>query len=149
MLLTLYKTLDGDNVINKVLTDPTDFNINLKLDTDLTSPELLMTKVTGVDYAEFNYATSPALGRKYFIRRVVAMNASIFKLICECDYLETFKDDILNSQASFKSKIKGGDFGAIDLDMTGKVKVSEFTSSVALVPDDKAILSVMGGFYGG
>lgn len=145
MLLTLYKTLDGDNVINKVLTDPANFNINLKRDVDIINPSLLMTTLEGVDYKEFNYAHIPELGRFYFIRGVDLVNASLWRLDCECDFLETYKTDILNSSAMYKTNIKTGDYGEIKPDTTGRVNISEYVSGVELVKKDNAILSVIGG----
>src|SRR5678809_1327472 len=66
MLLTLYKTLDGDNVINKTLEEPTDFNINLKGEVDINNPDLLMVRLTGLDYNDYNYAYLPDFERYYF-----------------------------------------------------------------------------------
>lgn len=143
MLLTLYKTLDGGNVINKVLTDPTDFNINLKRDVDIINPSLLMVELTGVDYKEFNYAHIPELGRFYFIRGVDSVNASLWRLDCECDYLETYKLDILNSQASYKRPIKSGDYGTVSPDLTGREIINDFTSDVVLELADNSILSTI------
>lgn len=145
MLLTLYKTLDGDNVINKTLTDPTDFNINLKGDVDIVNPSLLMVRLTGLDYKDFNYAHIPELGRYYFIRGIDAVNASLFRLDCECDYLETYKVEILNSSGIYWKTIEAGDFGEVEINKTGKT-ISKFDySEIELIGSNNLILNTVRG----
>ncbi len=145
MILTLYKTLDGDNVINKTLTEPTDFNINLKAEVDINSPELLMVRVTGLDYNDYNYAYLPDFERYYFIRSCRLINASIYKLTLECDFIETYKADILSSSANFRKSISSGDYGEVFLDKTGKEIITDYASDETIELERTFILSTLGG----
>jgi len=142
MLLTLYKTLDGDNVINKTLTDNVDFIINLKSDTDISAPVLTMQTVTGIDYKDFNYCYIDELERFYFIREKMVLNSSVYKLFLETDFLETYKLDILNSQAYYKRKIELGDYGNYEPVKTGREIITDLTSEIVLEESENSIMSV-------
>lgn len=145
MLLTLYKTLDGDNVINKTLEEPTDFNINLKGEVDINNPDLLMVRLTGLDYNDYNYAYLPDFERYYFIRSCRLINASIYKLSLECDFIETYKADILSSNANFRKSISSGDYGEVFLDKTGKEIITDYASNEIIELERTFILSTLGG----
>ena len=143
MLLELYKTVDRDNVINKTLTDKEEFQINLKRDVDIVRPELILSKVAGVNFNDFNYCSIPELNRKYFIRFITSMSNDVSKLFCECDVIETYKAQILASDASIMRKPKAGDYGPIQVDETGRKLYSTFESDVEMVPTKNAILSAV------
>ena len=94
MQLYLYKTNDLNNVVDKVLTDETLFNINLKRDTDILRPKIPLAKNTGIDLKAFNYAHIPDLNRYYFINVVESMNNTIDVLFLEVDVLMSYKTQI-------------------------------------------------------
>ena len=144
MQLVLYKNISSDNTINKVLTNGTVFNINLKRETDILNPDLFLVKLTGVDYNDFNYAEIVELKRFYFIDSISSVNASLFKLECSTDVLETYKTEILNSEASFKKSIQVGDYGEVDLKTSTKKLLEYFDSDLELEPSNDVILSVLG-----
>lgn len=144
MQLVLYKNISSDNTINKVLTNGTVFNINLKRETDILNPDLFLVKLTGVDYNDFNYAEIVELKRFYFIDSITSVNASLFKLECSTDVLETYKTEILNSEASFKKSIQVGDYGEVDLKTSTKKLLEYFDSDLELEPSNDVILSVLG-----
>ena len=145
MQLVLYKNLSADNEINKVLVDGTGFNINLKQETDIITPELFLVKLAGINYNDFNYAEIVELKRFYFIDSISIVNASLFKLECSTDVLETYKAEILAGSGVMRRPVKTGDYGEIKLDVSGKFLVSEFSSDIVLEPSDVSILSVLGG----
>jgi len=145
MLLTLYKTLDGDNVINKVLTNAENFTINLKSDTDIRSPEIVLKTVSSVDYKDYNYCHIPELNRFYFIREMVILNNTVFKLICETDCLETFKSDIISSNCYYMKEISAGEYGEVKVNKTGNQLVNNYISSIEMVESDNVILSLLKG----
>lgn len=144
MLLTLYKTEDGHNVINKVLTDPTDFNITLKGDTDIINPSLLMVRLTGLDYKDYNYAYIAELGRYYFINGIDAVNASLFRLDLQCDVLETYKEDILKSNAKYFRKLKTGDYLNVSLEVSAKETIDVYHSSGGFTGETSMVMSTIG-----
>lgn len=143
MQLILSKTTDADNVINKTLTDSQNIVINLKRDTDIINPVLILLRVPGVDFHDYNYCQIVELQRYYFIRNVNILNDRMFSLNCECDYLETFKADILASDAQYKTRIASGLYGSFQPETTGVTVESIHESNVELVPSDSAIFSVM------
>lgn len=145
MQLVLYKNLSSDNTINKDLTDGTVFNINLKRETDILNPDLFLVRLTGIDYNDYNYAEIVELKRFYFINSISSVNASLFKLECSTDVLETYKAEILAGSGVMRRPVKTGDYGEVELDVSGKFLVSEYISDVILEPSDKSILSVLGG----
>ena len=66
MQFILYNTLDGENVINKTLTDLMTVDINLKSSVDIVNPEIVLNG----DFRGFNYAHIPELNRYYFIDQI-------------------------------------------------------------------------------
>lgn len=102
MDLYLYKTTDASNVIGKTLTDEKHLNINLKKSEPIESPVLRLTIFNGIQ--TFNYAEIPFLHRKYFIEKCELGNLNIATLTLTVDVLETYKDDILKSNALITHK---------------------------------------------
>lgn len=145
MNLTLWKTSDADNVINKVIFDGYTIPISLKRDTNLTNPEFLLASVDGVNFNDYNYCHLDVVNKFYFIRSLEKLNNKITKIICECDYLETYKDDILTSNAVFRKQIENGDYGDVELVRTGRNTISEYLSNSSLIAANTIILSTIGG----
>ena len=144
MNLTLWKTTNADNVINKVKTDDYAVVINLKKDTNWLNPEILLASIAGVDFKDYNYCHLDVVNKFYFIRSIESMGNRISKLICECDYLETYKADILASNAAFRKQVEPGDYGSIDLENTGRDTIANYDSDTSLVAANTIILSTMG-----
>lgn len=144
MKLTLYKTLDADNVIGKTTQpNPEEITINLKADTDITNPVLVLAVVPGITFSDFNYCKIDELNRYYFIRSVDIINNKICKLHCECDYLQTYMNEILQCTGKIRKEIAAGDYGETLLEFTGEVDVTTFESDVELTPVDNSLLTVL------
>lgn len=93
MELRFYNMTDTKNTIGKKLTDYTSTFIKAKYqDLNITNPIFLL-KFT--EYPKYNYIHIPALKRYYFIDDIVVKTDNAFELVCSCDVLESFKDDIL------------------------------------------------------
>lgn len=144
MILTLYKTLSADNVINKLLVDDCAVVINFKKDTDFINPEIYLVDIPGYDLKDFNYCTIDVLKRSYFIRNVEAVNNRVYRLYCECDYIETYKNDILVSACAFKKQVEPGDYGDFTGEATGREIIVDYQSNVSLEPANTLILSTIG-----
>lgn len=95
MELILYKTNSDRNVINKTLTEPMSIDIKLKRDELVESPRISCSRFVGVE--DYNYAYIPKFERYYFIVDVEILNKKIVRLRLNTDVLETYKNDILNS----------------------------------------------------
>ena len=143
MELILYKTESADNVINKTLTDPLTMAIKLRRGVDIVAPALRIEYATGVSPNEYNYCHIPDLGRFYFIRDIQSITTSIWELHLECDVLESYKADILASNAKFRKVIGSGDYGETTLSLTGEVSVVDYLSDVTLESADNSILSIL------
>lgn len=143
MQLILHKTTDSNKVINKTLTHKVDLNITLKRDTDIIQPIILLSKVSGINFKQYNYAHIPDLNRYYFINSVESVNNSIDKLSLECDVLETYKADILNSKATYISEIKDGD-NIIYHAESGVNDIIKIVSDTTLEKGESIVLATLG-----
>ena len=141
MQLNLYKTLDSENVINKTLTDLMTVDINLKASVNIVDPEIVLHG----DFRGFNYAHIPSLNRFYFINNIEQLNLRLVKLNMTCDVLETYKADILNSNARFKRNIKTGDFENVSIDYSNKTTSVKHVSNGAPLQGETMIIAVLGG----
>ncbi len=145
MKLVLYKNISADNSINKVLTDGTSFNINLKQQTDIVNPDIYLTTLTGIDYTDFNYAEIVELKRFYFIDSIGSVNASIFKLELRTDVLETYKAEIDNCLVRVKRGLKTGDYVSDQLLTEDRKTISKIYGDVELIPENNLIITTIGG----
>lgn len=144
MKLLLYAVDDGDNVINKVLPQPTEIDIRLSNDVDVVMPKIVLRDVVGVDYEYYNYAYIDVLGRYYFIDRIARVNNRDSWLYLSCDVLETYKTQILNSHAKVKRNLKTGDYVDVTLDRNVFQSVMLYNSDKGLVEGEKTtILTVL------
>ena len=139
--LILYSINDGDNVINKNLVNGVNVPIHLKQGFDIINPDIVLNG----DYRGFNYAHIPSLNRFYFINNVEQLNLRLVKLNMICDVLETYKADILNSNARFKRNIKTGDFENISIDYSNKTTSVKHVSNGAPLQGETMIIAVLGG----
>ena len=139
MQVTFYKTTDNKNVINKVLTNPLTINLNIKEDNPDYAPVLKMvTDVTG-----YNYCHIPFFNRFYFVDRV-ERKGQIILVGLTCDVLETYKDDILASNARFKRNLKTGDYMSVNIDKSELKTVQKIVGSYTMGNDKNLILTTIG-----
>lgn len=143
MQLVLYKNTNPDNVINKVLTDGTVFNINFRGEVDIINPSIPLVRLTGLDFREYNYAEIIELGRFYFIDSIESTNAKMETLNLRTDVLETHKQDILASYAAFNKKLEDGDYGEVSINLTGEIEINNYFSDVTLEKFDNSLFSVL------
>lgn len=139
MILKLFRTLDANNVINKTLTDEIQLDINLKSDTDIINPEIVLLG----DFRGFNYAHIPDLNRFYFIERIEQLNMRLVKLSLSCDVLETYKESILNSECEYIREAKNGD-KVINAPESSFNKVVKYSSDIVMSLDDNIVISTIG-----
>lgn len=146
MILKLYQVTDGDNVMNKTLSDtPLTLTIRLKRDTDIINPMLILSAIDGVDYNNYNYAKIEELNRFYFIDNVTNLNNKRWQLNLSCDVIETYKDEILLSRAKFKRSIRAGDYiNTADFDTSIIESIEVFKSDIILDGKESVILTTIG-----
>lgn len=140
MEIIFYTTNDGSNVINKTLTNPLTVNINLKKDTDIINPELILKG----DFRGFNYAHIPSLNRFYLVTAIEQLNLSMVKISLLCDVLESYKNIILNSDSVFNRAIREGDYYSGNIDYSENEIITVIDSGVIVVGEPTPILSTKG-----
>lgn len=145
MELNLYVVNDGDNVINKTLTEKLSININLKRDVNITSPEIVLLKNNIKPFSEYNYAEIPELGRFYFIDSVTNINNRMESLLLRCDVIETYKAEILASNARFMRKLKSGDYINSQIDYSVVKTMTKINSDIGFDSGTTMILTSIGG----
>ena len=144
MELVLCKTTDADNVINKTLTASTSININLKRDVDIINPVLILRGNASLVIQGFNYCRIPALNRNYFIRDITNISADLWSVNCECDVIETYKAEILASNARYRRKIKAGDYLEVSIDSSYLKTITKHKSDVSVSGQNSIVLSTVG-----
>lgn len=146
MKLFLYKTSDGDNVINKVKLDALEININLKADTDVLNPMIILTTIVGKNFTDYNYAHIPLLNRYYLISSISNISNKLWRLDLSCDVIETYKADILSSNARIRRNIRNGDYADVNIE-TSVIKNSTIYNSDKGFSETEStvILSTIGG----
>ena len=140
MQATFYKTLDNKNVINKTLTSPLNVGLKLRDNQDVIAPVLKMS----VNVTAYNYCYIPIFNRFYFVEKI-EKQGKLFIVGLYCDVLESYKDDILNSNARFKRNIKNGDFENISIDYSNKTTSTKHISNGTPLQGETMIISVLGG----
>ena len=141
MKMYLYHVNDAENVINKTLVNGLEIDINLKASVDVVNPEIVLNG----DFRGYNYAHLPDLNRYYFIERIEQLNLKLVKLNLSCDVLETYKADILNSNARFKRNIKNGDYQNISIDYSNQTISTNYNSDGLPMDGNTMIISTIGG----
>lgn len=145
MELSLYISTDDENVINKEMVLQKKIEIKLKDNVDLISPIIILKDDDSLNIMNCNYCYLNELKRYYFIRDIALMNGNMFKLILECDVIESFKDDILNSQCKYNRIIKDGDFMEFPYDLDLRKVVDIYEGSHELIGNKNIVISTIGG----
>ena len=140
MELILYHTNDSQNTINKEKTLIITKNINLKQSTNLYQTFLILKNDKATDYSKINYAKM--LSKFYFVSYETIANNNFIKLNLKEDALETYKDDILNTDFDIiaKSEI---DYTS-NVPTSKKVQTKIIKSNVTLSDDENIIVQTSG-----
>ena len=144
MEIKLYTTEDADNVINKTLVPISTVHIQLRDTHNITAPVVLLGEIAGVDLKTVNYAYMDEFKRFYFVRSINVGPNNIYALALECDVIETYKEDILNSSAQINRGVKKGDYGDIGTSIEVRREVDIFKSDKGFVGKNSIILSTIG-----
>lgn len=140
----LYKNLSENNVIGKELQEIERFNLYFKDLVNLNNPSLRLE--LDIKNTEYLYLYLTEIDKYYFVTRVTQVNKNLYDFDCECDVLETYKDEILNSYATYDIAIKQNDFNSnVSLENEIIRDIDVFKSDVILKNDDKYILSTIVG----
>ena len=93
MNLTLYKNLSEKNKIGKVLHNELSLNGNLREESSIINPTIL---VEHSNLSVYNYAYIPEFKRYYFVSEMSSVRNGLWRVSLSVDVLESYKTDILN-----------------------------------------------------
>ena len=144
MEIKLYITEDADTVMNKDLTLIATFDIQMRDTQNVSAPILILGEIAGVDLKAVNYAYIDEFKRYYFIRTITVGQNNIYTLAMECDVIETYKEDILNSSALISRRVAAGDYGDMAVSSEVRKEVEVFKSSRGFNENKTIILSTVG-----
>lgn len=144
-MLRLYNTLDSANVINKTLVLKKEYDLTFKEPMSVINPTLTLLIDKTVDVQECNYCYISDFERYYFIQDIQFVNNDVYKFYLECDVLESFKNDILNSYGEIKKVVSEGDYSPITTNVDVRTDNDLYHSNSSLITEKTMILSTIGG----
>jgi len=142
MQLVLANTTDARNVIGKKLTVTKNLNINLKNIEDIKHLQPIIHK-NNLD-KNVNYAYIDYLKKYYFVNDTRIINNDFVQLNMESDLLETYKDDILNSDSVVTARDTTSYFNS-GLPTEIREETNKFESNVTLPDESSLLLVTIGG----
>lgn len=138
MKLKFFHTDDSSNTINKTLAKISEKDVTLKASTDILAPRMVFIASDFTD--NINYMKM--LDKYYFVDLEFIRNNSLVIVNGSIDVLETYKDNILNSQADIIKKSKPSNVKQTDVSQETITKI--FKSDVA-IPDGSSIIMQTAG----
>ena len=91
MEITLYKTSDENNKIDKTLSSGFSMTGSLRNESNVIRPSILIEIQNPTSY---NYMYIPDFGRYYFIKEMTSVRTNLWRLDCEVDVLKSYADKI-------------------------------------------------------
>lgn len=143
MEIRLYYTRNANNTINKVLENERVFQIKFKDVADEINPTV---KIKEQGKLKVNYAYIPDFEKYYFVSDITIYPNTIHTLELEVDVLETYKEDILESNATVSRSnysneyFDGGDYRAEE-----RKEHTIYESDTEVEFEDNTILVTIGG----
>ena len=93
MEINFYKNLSEKNKIGKVLNNTLTLNGNLREESSIVNPTIL---VEHSNLSVYNYAYIPEFKRYYFVSEMTSVRNGLWRVTLSVDVLESYKTDILN-----------------------------------------------------
>jgi len=143
MKLTLFKTTDPRNKVNKTLTEGKDVFINLKRDEPKETPRIKISNSLLVD--TYNYAYIDSFERYYFINSTTKLNYALSELELETDLLTTYKDCVLASTGLVSHAIQEGNYNLTNPKTSNNFEMDLFDSDVELAKANTILLTTISG----
>lgn len=99
MEIQLFLNISEPTKLNKTLVSVTTLDGNMRNDTAISSPDILVQSDSFVGSGKANYAYIPEFGRYYYIVDATTMQSNLWMLSLKCDVLMSFRNGILSSIA--------------------------------------------------
>lgn len=93
--ITLQLNKSEEIVVDKDLENVAVTNANLKEPTNIINPSFIFRG----NFPNYNYLTCNSLNRSYYIRDIVSLSGGMWEIVCECDVLYSFRNEIRNNSA--------------------------------------------------
>lgn len=140
--LVLYNTSSANNTINKVLTDATEYEIEIKRPDNINHIAILLHSD---DFIDFNYAYIDRFKRYYFIEKIEIRQNKMYELYLRCDVLETFKDEILQCEGYIFQQENINPYYDSGYKSEERKEIDVYKSDVSLTGETSTILVTIGG----
>lgn len=99
MEVQLYQNTSDSNYLTKSITLLHTIDCNIKQDTTIMNPQLLISALPLSELSKCNYCYIPSLGRYYFIDNINMGQGGISQVNCSVDVLMSFKSQFLSNRA--------------------------------------------------
>ncbi|GAB7464195.1 hypothetical protein [Enterobacter hormaechei] len=144
MKVTLYKINEATNVINKNPVAIKEIDIRMRGLIDSINPVIVLR---GSEFkTDYNYLKmSGVQDRFYFVREIESLGGDLFQWRLELDVLETYKNDIINSNMRYRRNLKTGDYVASGFDEATTTTVKKINSDKELPEGSTMIMTSVGG----
>lgn len=142
MIISFYDLKDDSNVINKNKTLLSTLTIKMKRNDSVINPIIIITRKNFP--IECNYCFIDGTNRFYFVDSSNELNNDLIELHLYVDVLETYKDEILNSNATITMKSEPSYFSG-SLNVDSRTEIDTFYSDVELENTNTILLSTIGG----
>ena len=90
--ISLFKTASENNRVVKVLTDEKQLSGELRNQTSVLNPNIIIETVDNI--STYNYAYISEFGRYYYITDIVSVRTNLWGVSLRCDVLMSYKDEI-------------------------------------------------------
>lgn len=142
MNIVLYDTKSDNNVINKILENPLQFDIQFKEECSIYKPVIYLASKIPITS---NYCYIESFKRYYFVNTIEIKPNNIYKLELEVDVLESFKTDILNSKCSIVKQKEFNPYYDSNYESEVRKECKLYYSDKEIQYKDEIIMVTIGG----
>ena len=131
MEITLYKTSDENNKIDKTLSEPYKMIGSLRNESNVIRPSILVEIENPTKY---NYMYIPDFGRYYFIKEITSVRTNLWRLDCEVDVLKSYADKIktltviINKNKDYSKTNQYIDDGSFIIENKNTIEIKNFSN---------------------
>lgn len=142
----LYINKSDNNVINKNISGKTTVNGTLKESCTIINPEILLFNVTENSLVNINYCYISTFGRYYYVNNIEIVNNKLVKIICHCDVLMSFKEDILKCGGVIKRQETTANLllSGADVPLLATTQRTQYKSSITFGTNSTLVLATVG-----
>lgn len=142
--INLYKTSSENNRIVKELGSATSFSGELKTQTSVISPNIL---IEATNLSGFNYAYIQEFGRYYYITDITSVRTNLWQVSMKCDVLMTYSTQIKSLRPIIEREEIGQSSGLIDSELPINInkKVQKYYFPNGFTKDIQYVLTTSGG----